>query len=118
MRKSDLLAVATALTLCAAPTFAATTSGTIDCANATTQTDMNICAEQDWQRADKKLNQLYTALQAKLDAKQKESLRDVQRSWLKFRDQQCAYEAIGYQGGSIAPMVKAACLAELTQQRN
>lgn len=79
---------------------------------------MNQCANQDYQRADQKLNQLYQQLLAKTEPSKQGSVRDVQRAWVKYRELQCAYEAIGYAGGSIAPLVRADCLTELTGQRN
>ncbi|MET3601607.1 lysozyme inhibitor LprI family protein [Martelella mangrovi] len=43
-----------------------------------------------------------------------ESLRDMQRVWITFRDATCEYEANQYQGGTIAGPVYAGCLMRMT----
>ena len=89
-----------------------------DCANAMTQTDMNLCADQEARRADAELNRLYKQVMGQLDGEGQTRLREVQRSWLKYRDLNCAYETLGYVGGSMEPLVHASCIAQLTQERN
>lgn len=90
----------------------------VDCDNAMTQMDMNICAGRDFMREDDTLNQLYQQLLGKFDNKSRSDVRQIQRSWIQYRDLQCNYEAAQYEGGSIQPMVHSSCLANLTQQRN
>ena len=48
-----------------------------DCTAPVTQTDMNICAFQDYQRADAKLNAAYKKRVASLEKAQLERLRTV-----------------------------------------
>ena len=72
-----------------------------DCTAPVTQTDMNICAFQDYQRADAKLNAAYKKRVASLEKAQLERLRTAQRAWIAFRDAQCRYEAGVYEGGSM-----------------
>ena len=88
-----------------------------DCTAPVTQTDMNICAFQDYQRADAKLNAAYKKRVASLEKAQLERLRTAQRAWIAFRDAQCRYEAGVYEGGSMAPMVHSSCLTQLTEAR-
>ncbi|WP_323939547.1 lysozyme inhibitor LprI family protein [Aeromonas caviae] len=88
-----------------------------DCTAPVTQTDMNICAFQDYQRADAKLNAAYKKWIASLEKAQLERLRTAQRAWIAFRDAQCRYEAGVYEGGSMAPMVHSSCLTQLTEAR-
>jgi uncharacterized protein YecT (DUF1311 family) len=89
-----------------------------DCQDAMTQTAMNICSAEAYQAEDARLNQNYKALRAKLSAEQKADLKNVQLTWLKYRDQQCAFESARYEGGSIYPLIVSGCLHKLTQQRN
>ena len=80
---------------------------------------MTACAAQNYQREDAKLNQLYRAVLAKVDdAGHQKRIRALQRAWLQYRDLQCGYAASLYEGGSIQPMVRSDCYAELTKQRN
>jgi len=94
------------------------TKAKADCQDAMTQTAMNICSADAYQAEDARLNQNYKALRAKLSAEQKADLKNVQLTWLKYRDQQCAFESARYEGGSIYPLIVSGCLHRLTQQRN
>ncbi|TAG62574.1 MAG: DUF1311 domain-containing protein [Oscillatoriales cyanobacterium] len=71
----------------------------------------------EFQAADKKLNQVYQQLQPKLNSKQKQRLIVAQRSWLKFRDESCDYEAGYFEGGSVAPSIYGYCRARVTKER-
>ena len=55
---------------------------------------------------------------SKLDGKEKEQIKNVQRAWITFRDLQCHFESDGYEGGSMQPLVHLSCLYKLTRQRN
>jgi uncharacterized protein YecT (DUF1311 family) len=86
-------------------------------APAQTQTDMNASAGQAAKAADQALNAQYKATTAKLSVPSRTLLRNAQRSWIGFRDQQCKFEASGVQGGSAYPMVLSGCLKRLTDDR-
>ena len=98
-----------------------------NCASAQTQTDMNTCAAQQYQKSDAALNQVYDQLKAKLsDPKEQALLVAAEHAWIAYRDGECAFEINEAAGGSIYPMVQAMCLnnitlvhtAELTRQLN
>ena len=86
-------------------------------ASAQSQTAMNASAAQDLQRADRALTSQYTTTMGRLSPASRTLLRNAQRSWISFRDQQCRVEASGVQGGSAYPMVHSGCLARLTNER-
>ncbi|MDR3526498.1 MAG: lysozyme inhibitor LprI family protein [Rhizomicrobium sp.] len=89
-----------------------------DCKNAMSQSEMNICADQDYQKADKALNTAYSKLLTALDdAGFKAKLRATQRSWISYRDNECIFETADNEGGSIHPMVYAGCLTRITKER-
>jgi uncharacterized protein YecT (DUF1311 family) len=88
-----------------------------NCANPTTQTEMNICADKDYRRADDALNLAYKKAMANEDAHGRELLRNAERVWLKFRDAHCQYATSSSEGGSIHPLEYAACVTELTELR-
>jgi len=101
-------------TLLAAPAAAQD----VDCKNPITQMDMNICAGNDYQAADKMLNSAYAKLIAALDdAGLKAKLKAAQRSWISFRDKECIFETAGSEGGSIHPLEYAGCMNKLTKER-
>lgn len=98
----------------------------LDCANATTQLEMNQCAAKDFDAADKELNQTYQAILAKYkdDATFIANLRKAQRAWMAFRDAEldakfplAAGQSARIQYGSMYPMCYLGAKAELTRQR-
>ena len=87
------------------------------CADAMTQTDMNICWGNEYKKADAKLNQTYQQLAAMLDDDEKAQLKNAENAWIKYRDTNCEFVADQYKGGSIRPMIAAICLADVTSNR-
>lgn len=79
---------------------------------------MNSCAAAAYQREDARLNSLYKQVVALSDKPDFARLKQSQLAWLKFRHLHCDYEEKGYEGGSMAPLVKFSCLGNLTRQRN
>lgn len=62
---------------------------------------MNICAGEDYQAADAKLNAAYRDLIGSDDADGKRLLQAAQRAWITFRDAECAHSTAASVGGSI-----------------
>ena len=99
----------------------------VNCANQQTQMELNICAERDWQAADKDLNAAYKAAMAvmkQIDADQEpedrgaaDNLPTAQRAWITFRDANCAAEGYLMHGGSAEPLLIYSCYANLTRVR-
>ncbi|MBP1848689.1 lysozyme inhibitor LprI family protein [Rhizobium halophytocola] len=100
----------------------------VDCDNANTQMEMNICAGEDYDAADADLNaqwKITRKAMADIDADIDEpddqgaekALLAAQRAWIQYRDGQCEAVAFGYYGGSMRPMVEQSCLADLTRKR-
>lgn len=89
----------------------------VDCKNATTQMDMNICAAQDFKRSDALLNQAYQQKMAQLSPEAKTLFKTAQRSWITYRDNDCKFMASGVEGGSVQPMIYSGCLQQKTEQR-
>ena len=90
-----------------------------DCGKFTTQMDLNKCAEDNLQSADRALNKIYQALAAQQDdPASKQRLRQAQRAWIAYRDRECAFE-VGPQetGGTIWPTENSGCLEQITATR-
>ncbi|MBS0470514.1 MAG: DUF1311 domain-containing protein [Proteobacteria bacterium] len=111
-----LAGTALATLFAAAPARADDWDG-IDCRNAMTQLEMNVCANKDFRKADRKLNDAYQRLRKNLDPGEFRKLRDAQRAWIQFRDKECTFEAAENEGGSIYPMMYSGCLAGQTETR-
>ncbi|MER8705963.1 lysozyme inhibitor LprI family protein [Mesorhizobium sp. M0323] len=110
------IAILTAAVVLAAPTFALAKD---KCADAKDQATMNQCFGAEFQKSDKKLNELYKQIEARLkdDADTKKFLVQAQRDWGKFRDAECSFQTAGSAGGSVIPMLIAQCMDGLTQSR-
>ena len=76
-----------------------------------TQMEMNDCASEDYRRIDAQLAAVY----ARFD--KTPELKTAERAWIAYRDAECAYEAAGVKGGSMAPMVYSMCMTNLTKAR-
>lgn len=102
----------------------------IDCANAQTQAELNSCAYQDFEKADKELNRVYRKALKKQEEVDREvadmgpnyvgavkALKKAQRAWIDYRDGHC--EGVGFEarGGSMEPMLVSGCMAQLTLER-
>ncbi|TPK95192.1 lysozyme inhibitor LprI family protein [Mesorhizobium sp. B2-4-14] len=78
---------------------------------------MNICAGEDYQAADARLNKAYQDLIGSDDADDKRLLQAAQRAWIAFRDAECAHTTAASQGGSIHALEVSQCLTRLTNER-
>jgi len=87
------------------------------CATAQTQAEMNICAGNEYKKADAELNQVYRKLVEMLDDAEKSQLKSVETAWIKYRDANCEFVADQYKGGTIRPMILGLCLADVTKNR-
>jgi uncharacterized protein YecT (DUF1311 family) len=76
-----------------------------------TQTEMNICASDEFRAADARLNAAWRSLTKSAD------LLKAQRAWITFRDADCAFQANPYQGGSIQSLIRSTCMTGHTQTR-
>jgi len=106
MHRIVLCGVASALVLTPLPPAAAQT-----------QMELNEKAGKDFAKADKKLNEIYRELMAKISSQGQALLKDVEKTWIQFRDQDCAFETLGTAEGSIHPLVLLNCKTRLTEQR-
>ncbi|SEK71913.1 lysozyme inhibitor LprI family protein [Pacificibacter marinus] len=92
----------------------------VDCENAMTQRDMNICSYEDYMVVDRALNDTYTWALARTEdwgSGTKEALRAAQRTWIAYRDAACNAEGQLHEGGSIRPLIENTCKATLTTRR-
>lgn len=87
------------------------------CADAQDQHTMNRCAQEEFQKADAELNKVYQQLLLKLETAHKEKLRLAQRAWVVFRDAHCDCESFAFEGGSMQPLLRFSCLAQVTRDR-
>ncbi|HBL6925703.1 TPA: lysozyme inhibitor LprI family protein [Citrobacter koseri] len=89
-----------------------------DCANASTQMEMNTCAAAQFQTADKKLNETYQNALKRAEPPQRDLLKKAQIAWIALRDADCALVSSGTEGGSIQPMIASQCMTDKTDERD
>lgn len=89
----------------------------LNCASPRAQMEMNLCEQANFAKADAELNRVYGRLAANAGPAEKKLLRDAERAWIAYRDNECEFETSGSVGGSIHPMEVAQCLTALTNRR-
>ena len=89
----------------------------VNCSSPQTTYEMRVCAGQSYEKADRKLNQVYQQLKPKLGRTQQNRLVTAQRAWIQFRDKSCAFEGAFAEGGTLEPVLKTSCLSKVTEQR-
>ena len=106
------------------PASAQTTSSTSpvplekkDCGELETQQAMNQCAADNYKISDELLNQVYQQIRRGLNEGAKQQLTDAEERWITFRDTECAFESQYFEGGSIATMIQASCMEQITDNR-
>jgi uncharacterized protein YecT (DUF1311 family) len=111
--KTAMLTAATILAM-PAPALAAD-----KCANAVDQVAMNACADAAFKQSDKKLNELYRQIEARLKdhADTKKLLVQAQQAWVTFRDAECSFQTSASAGGTVTSMLVSMCMDGLTQSR-
>lgn len=75
---------------------------------------MATCINTELTRQDARLNAAYKAAMAPRSAKQKASLRNVQRAWIRNRDAECAKNLTG---GTIDMLERSSCHLSMTTVR-
>ena len=100
-----------------APVASAADDPPLNCNNAVSQNDMNMCADREYKAADRQLNSAYRKLITHLDVREKALLATAERAWVAFRDKECTYQSSENEGGSIYPLVYTGCLLRLTEAR-
>jgi uncharacterized protein YecT (DUF1311 family) len=106
------------------PASAPTTSTCWD--TATTQLDMDDCAEKDYETADTELNAVYTQTVAAAAAGTnwadgptlKATLETAEKGWIAFRDADCDFAGNAQaEGGTMEPMLETQCGTDRTHER-
>jgi uncharacterized protein YecT (DUF1311 family) len=84
---------------------------------AQTQAEMNASAAGTYSTANTELVQAVALYRLRLRSQQLELFKKSQRQWERFRAAACDFESSGVSGGSVRPMIQAACLESVTRAR-
>jgi uncharacterized protein YecT (DUF1311 family) len=77
---------------------------------------MEACIGEELELQDRRLNRSYKALMASIPDGRRADLRDAQRKWIAFRDQNCGLYH-DPEGGSAARLASKECVVTLTAER-
>ncbi len=90
-----------------------------DCTGDGTQLDLNQCAADNFAASDAELNALYKQVRQRLRQSPDSASQLVvaQKAWIAFRDAECDFNGINYEGGSMQPMIIWDCRNRLTRLR-
>jgi uncharacterized protein YecT (DUF1311 family) len=79
--------------------------------------DMMDCTGSEIDIQDARLNQAYALVMRPLAKPRKDTLRGLQRAWIKQRDGKCARASDEEGGGSMAGLIYAGCILDETIKR-
>ena len=89
----------------------------MQCNNAQSNVEIKECIRLRYEAADKRLNQVYQQLVAKLSRKERSVLYQEQIKWIKSRDKSCESEVYDNRGGTGYRGFLNECLERKTKQR-
>ena len=95
--------------------YTQTYSDCMDTSEGVTSSMMD-CIGTEIEVQDGRLNQAYGMVMRLLPKPRKDTLRGLQRTWIKQRDAKCQ-RAIADEGGSIAGLIYAGCILDETIKR-
>lgn len=87
------------------------------CRDPQSQAEMNMCAAKRFKAADAELNRVYNRLASMLEGDNLARLKAAEVSWIKYRDDNCGYEAGFFEGGSMRPLILSSCFERVTKAR-
>ncbi len=79
--------------------------------------EVRACIRLRYELADKRLNDVYKQLIAKLNGEEKALLSEAQLGWIKQRDNTCEFEVYRNRGGTGYQGFLNECLERMTKQR-
>jgi uncharacterized protein YecT (DUF1311 family) len=117
--KRTLLAVLLSCVALVAAASAQRRAASDPCRDPQSQAEMNMCAAKKFKAADAELNHVYGRLASLLggNADSLARLKAAESSWIKYRDDNCDYEADFFEGGSMRPLVYSSCMERMTKAR-
>lgn len=115
--KAKLLAVLLSCVALATAASAQKRPAEDPCRDPQSQAEMNMCAAKRFKAADAELNRVYDQLASMLEGDSAARLKAAEVSWIKYRDDNCVYEADFFEGGSMRPLILSSCLERMTKAR-
>lgn len=87
------------------------------CAKADSTAATQACLKRHLDMAQKRLNSVYQELFGSLDEKKQGELKDLQDTWLSYRDAECMWEAESSETPALKRINELSCMARVTEDR-
>ncbi|MEM7618263.1 MAG: lysozyme inhibitor LprI family protein [Pseudomonadota bacterium] len=107
------------VTLCLLPVAAFAHPDNVDeCEKATSTSGVQACLKTQLERAQARLTDAYKALDEKFDTKeQRDELKELQQTWLRYRDQECMWEADQAAAPGLKGINELSCMVRVSNDR-
>lgn len=115
MRVSGLFFVI--MMLLSAPVFAEAQGHIAYCDDASSTAALQNCVNRHHTAAQERLNKVYETLSATLDEEAQGTLRELQASWLEYRDAECDWEAGRVETEGLKKIYELSCETLMTENR-
>ncbi len=89
----------------------------INCDRPQGDVEVRACIRFRYETSDKKLNEVYKQLVAKLSGEERSILAEAQLGWIKLRDNNCEFETYRSRGGTGHSGFLNECLDRMTKAR-
>ena len=88
-----------------------------NCNNPQTDIEIKECIRLRYEAADRRLNEVYKQLIAKLSREERSLLAESQKGWIQLKENNCDFEVYGSRRGTGYRGFLNECLERMTQQR-
>ncbi|MNE54313.1 hypothetical protein D3C80_1490840 [compost metagenome] len=78
---------------------------------------MREAADQEHERWDKALNEIYNELKQQLSESEMAELKEKQLDWITYRDNTAKEASLEFEGGTMEPLEYTAVLGSVTKDR-
>ncbi len=87
------------------------------CNGSESTADIQACLKRHLDSAQKRLNKIYDQLDKSLSAEKRAELKDLQQTWLRYRDAECMWESTQTESAPLKRINEMSCMARLTDDR-
>lgn len=87
------------------------------CDHAESTAAVQSCLNSHLSDAQKRLNKVYEKLTGTLEGEPLEKLKELQASWLEYRDNECEWEAAQPEAQALQRVYELSCMARVTEDR-
>jgi uncharacterized protein YecT (DUF1311 family) len=87
------------------------------CNHSESTADTQACLKRHLDSAQKRLNEIYDQLDKSLSEEKRTELKELQQTWLRYRDSECMWESTQTETAPLKRINEISCMARLTDDR-